>query len=174
MSRALLIATLAALAAVCLAASVTQFQSLNNPTISAFEESIMISVATVEVPPFDESSDGPNKAFKRIAYDVSTSIYENSGSVFQRIWLLQSGGFNEVRQVVVDDVLKRVQEKTHASSAEEARKTVREACEAVLVEAKPALAEAEKIKDGWDRTVYLQKDQGLLRLAKVATFCNFL
>lgn len=172
MSHTVFIATLACLAAVCLAAPLANYASLSNPVIMELEQAMTISVATVKVPEFQPKADDPNEGLKRIAYDVTAGVYEHSGLIYERIWILRR--FDEMRNVVVEDALKSVQAKLHAGSQEEAKKTILGACEGLIAEAKPALAEANAIKDSSERQAFLYKDESLLRLAKLDIFCKFL
>lgn len=164
----------AGLAAVTVAKSVADYKSLNDPVVLALENSIETSVSTIQPPQFNYGSGDSNEGLRRISYDVQKGIYEESKEVFQKIWLLQTGVFDELREIIIQDVLKAVQVRFKTASVDETKRNIIEACEGVYADAKPALATADAIKDGYERKAYLDSHPDLMRLAKLATFCKFL
>lgn len=165
---------MAALAATCLASSYPKYESLSSSVMVALEETIKDSLATVVPPPY-KSEDGNvfSTKFELITYKPQLETYQQTKDIYTKLAILGNRQFVQFKAAVIEDVLSKMKDKLNASTVEEAKQNIHEACDALNTEAKTALDEV-KAKQFWEHEKFVNSDENLKKAASLAHFCYFL
>lgn len=171
MSRFVIISTLVAFVATCKAVPTPNYDALSNTVLVAFNEAINESIATTPVLPFKSTNINEfSVALERKDYDYFVYKYQKAKDLFEKLWELQH--FGEFKSLVVEDVLNKTREKLNASSNEEAKNIVLEACKSLKGLVQSALQ--EEYANWTKRKEFMNGDENQLKAYNLNTFCKFL
>lgn len=177
MTRFVNILSLTVLLAVCSAEAATYLDELITPNLETFEAAIKQATGTF-VAPHKKLPKGDEWDRWRSAYEYASLVeyLQETDNLGKKIYLLKEKAVDELRVLIVDDVLKNVKAKLRVDDEEEARKTLKAECETLKSEGRPTLEDAANIlEDVNKRSEYFEtSDDDVLRVVNLATFCDFL
>lgn len=176
MSRILIAATLATLAAICFASSVPTYESLSNPVLVALEETFEDAANRIQTQPLNYVHTESEFGNKLQVYDHYFFVkrWQMAKETFRKLWWLKTEQLSKLRALVVEDVLTNMKDKVHASTKEETRRVILEACQALNTEATSTLAEANAIVEYKPLEEFVKQDDNLLRAFNLASLCKFI